>query len=192
MNISPETGILSCATYNPSPNQDERPANTVVDLLVIHCISLPPGVFGGSEVTQFFLNQLDVNQHRYFQTIGHLKVSSHLVIRRDGEVLQFVPFHKRAWHAGESSFQGRQKCNDFSIGIELEGLDTIPFTQRQYAQLIACTQAIRKLYPAITLDNIVGHADIAPGRKTDPGPLFEWQTYRDALSNPALYVDHTV
>jgi len=182
MKIDLKTGLLSNTPYHTSPNQDERPEKEEVNLLVIHNISLPPGVFGGSEIKDFFLNQLEVKQHHYFQQISHLKVSTHLLIQRDGKVIQFVPFHKRAWHAGESSFQGKNQCNDFSIGIELEGLDTIPYTQTQYQQLIGCTDAIMQAFPQIQLDQIVGHEDIAPGRKTDPGPQFDWQYYKSKLN----------
>lgn len=182
MKIDLKTGLLTDTLYHASPNHDDRPESEEVDLLVIHSISLPPGVFGGSEIKDFFLNQLDCDKHHFFKQISHLKVSSHLLIRRDGEIVQFVPFHKRAWHAGESFFRGREKCNDFSIGIELEGLDTIPYTQAQYQALVECTHAIMQGFPKIHLDQIVGHDEIAPGRKTDPGPQFDWQYYRNKLS----------
>lgn len=181
MKINTKTSLLQQASFYPSPNHDLRPDNEDVNLLVIHCISLPPGVFGGDDIKDFFLNRLDSSKHPFFKQIEQLKVSSHLVIKRDGEMMQFVPFDKRAWHAGESVFQGRAACNDFSIGIELEGLDTMPYTKAQYDALIDCTHAIRKLYPNISLDRIVGHEDIAPGRKTDPGPQFDWAYYRSRL-----------
>lgn len=181
MHIDSKTGLLSTAQYFASPNQDDRPEKEKVNLLVIHNISLPPNHFSGDDVKDFFLNQLNFAKHPSYQTISHLKVSSHLWIRRTGEILQFVPFHRRAWHAGESDFQGRKKCNDFSIGIELEGSDSVPFTEIQYKQLVACTHAIMQAYPAITPHSVVGHEDIAPGRKTDPGPLFDWLHYRSQL-----------
>lgn len=174
-------GIISQATYNPSPNWDERPSEHI-DLLVIHGISLPPGEFGGRFVHDLFANQLDPARHDYFKEIAHIKVSSHLFIDRLGELWQFVPFHKRAWHAGKSVFQGRENCNDFSIGIELEGTDTEPYTDAQYKTLTEATVAILETYPLISLDKIVGHSDIAPDRKTDPGSAFNWENYRKRLA----------
>lgn len=174
-------GQLNQAVFCPSPNFDERPSDQAIDLLVIHGISLPPGEFGGQAVRDLFTNQLDPNQHPYFKEIIHLKVSSHLFIRRQGEIWQFVPFDKRAWHAGQSSFLGKDRCNDYSIGIELEGTDEIPYTQAQYQTLAVCTQTLMKYYPQITLERIVGHSDIAPTRKTDPGMAFDWDHYRDLL-----------
>ncbi|MBI2791976.1 MAG: 1,6-anhydro-N-acetylmuramyl-L-alanine amidase AmpD [Gammaproteobacteria bacterium] len=170
-------GLLTGADYHPSPNFDERPPHQDISLLVIHNISLPPGEFAGDFVQAFFTNKLDTNQHPYFKEIGHLKVSSHLFIRRNGDVWQFVPFTKRAWHAGKSSFQGQSDCNNYSIGIELEGTDFIPYTEVQYEKLAQVTAAILAQYP-IKLENIVGHCDIAPIRKTDPGPSFDWQHYK--------------
>jgi AmpD protein len=176
LTINRATGLLKDAIYHPSPNFDERP-NQEISLLVIHNISLPPGEFKGDYVQAFFTNKLDVNHHPYFKEIGHLKVSSHLFIRRNGDVWQFVPFTKRAWHAGKSSFQGQTDCNNYSIGIELEGTDLIPYTQEQYEKLAHVTAAILAQYP-IKLENIVGHCDIAPIRKTDPGPSFDWLHYK--------------
>ena len=161
-----------------SPNCDERPAGCEISLLVIHNISLPPEEFSGDGVIEFFTNRLDPQAHPYYQTVCGLKVSAHFFIRRNGETIQFVPCEKRAWHAGESSWQGKTRCNDFSIGIELEGSDTAPFTDVQYDALIALTRALRKIYP---INDIAGHSDIAPGRKTDPGPCFDWVRYRTAL-----------
>ena len=161
-----------------SPNCDERPAGCEISLLVIHNISLPPEEFSGDGVIEFFTNRLDPQAHPYYQTVCGLKVSAHFFIRRNGETIQFVPCEKRAWHAGESSWQGKTRCNDFSIGIELEGSDTAPFTDVQYDALIALTRALRKIYP---INDIAGHSDIAPGRKTDPGPCFDWDRYRTAL-----------
>ncbi len=158
--------MLHNAEYVPSPNCNERPENTVIDMIVIHGISIPEGAYGNDNVIKLFQNRL--------KTMKDLKVSSHLYIRRDGEVIQFVPFDLRAWHAGESQFQGRKNCNDFSIGIELEGSDKEIYTEIQYKKLIDTIKRLKKLYPAITHERIVGHSDIAPGRKTDPGPFFEW------------------
>ena len=161
-----------------SPNHDDRPADAEIELLVIHAISLPPGEFGGAAIEQFFLNQLDVTQHPYFASIAYLKVSAHFLIRREGALVQFVSCAKRAWHAGESSWRGRSRCNDFSIGVELEGSDEATFTPAQYHRLVELTGAIQKTYP---IADIVGHSDIAPGRKTDPGTLFDWTTFRSRL-----------
>ncbi|RMG36680.1 MAG: 1,6-anhydro-N-acetylmuramyl-L-alanine amidase AmpD [Gammaproteobacteria bacterium] len=164
-----------------SPNFDDRPPQTTVDLLVIHNISLPPGRFGGEAVEAFFQNRLDPSAHPYFAEIAHLRVSAHLLVRRDGHAQQFVPLNRRAWHAGASCFEGRERCNDFSIGIELEGTDDQPFSDAQYDRLVELTRAIQARYPAITRDRITGHSDIAPGRKTDPGPCFDWQRYLSRL-----------
>ena len=157
---------------------DERPDELDVSLLVIHNISLPPGEFGGDDIANLFTGNLDAKKHPFFAEIDGLRVSAHCVIYRDGRIEQFVPFHKRAWHAGVSSFQGRPRCNDFSIGIELEGTDNEPFTIIQYQRLAELTLFIQQYYPRITLGRIVGHCDIAPGRKTDPGFAFNWQRYR--------------
>ena len=164
-----------------SPNFNLRPENTAINLLVIHNISLPPGEFGGGYVQQFFQNKLDASVHPYFATIAGLAVSAHLFIDRDGKVTQFVPFGARAWHAGSSSFAGVTNCNDYSIGIELEGTDDIPYTDAQYAALEKVSRQLLLTYPKLTLERITGHSDIAPGRKTDPGPSFDWQRYRNAL-----------
>ncbi len=170
-----DNGWLVAAQQVPSPNYDDRPANTVISLLVIHAISLPPGEFGGEDINRLFTNCLDPGAHPYFSEICHLQVSSHLLIRRSGEIVQYVPFDKRAWHAGESCYRGRENCNDFSIGIELEGTDEIAYEDIQYDVLQTVIAAIRNAYPHIGESDVVGHCDIAPGRKTDPGPLFEWQ-----------------
>ena len=148
---------------------------------MLHGISLPPGHFGGPEIEQLFTNVLDWDAHPYFAAIRGLEVSAHLLIRRDGEVIQYVPFSRRAWHAGDSCFDGRSACNDFSIGIELEGQDTEAYTARQYAQLAAVMQALVDAYPGLSLDRVAGHCDIAPGRKTDPGPAFDWSHYRGLM-----------
>jgi AmpD protein len=176
-----DAGRLSIARWMPSPNADERPAGIEPDLIVIHNISLPPGRFGGPWIEQLFLNQLDVGADPYFASIAELRVSAHLLIRRDGELLQFVALDQRAWHAGRSSFQGRPECNDYSIGIELEGTDQIGFSDAQYERLAEATALICAHYPAITADRITGHEHIAPGRKTDPGPAFDWQRYLSTL-----------
>ncbi len=173
--------LLHQAEYRPSDNWDERPAGGQVDLLVIHNISLPPGEFGGPWIDDLFMNRLDPDAHPYFREIEGLKVSCHLLIRRDGQLIQYVPLNRRAWHAGNSNFCGRESCNDFSIGIELEGSDDQPFTDAQYASLAQATRAIRRLYPAIGNDRITSHAAIAPGRKTDPGPCFDWPRYLASL-----------
>ncbi|GGF67017.1 1,6-anhydro-N-acetylmuramyl-L-alanine amidase AmpD [Alteromonas lipolytica] len=170
------------AVLKASPFCDDRPDESDVSVLVVHNISLPPGQFGTKGVEQLFTGTLDPDEHPFYAEIAHLKVSAHCVIRRDGTVEQYVPFNKRAWHAGVSSFQGRQKCNDFAIGIELEGTDDLPYTDAQYAALEAVSAQIISLYPAITLGRIVGHNDIAPGRKSDPGVVFNWAGYRQALS----------
>ena len=179
--VDPKSGKLSNSTYIESPNFNERPLDASINLLVIHGISLPPGEFGQKWIQSFFCNALDPSCHPYFETIVDLKVSSHLLIERDGTIWQFVPFSKRAWHAGLSVFEGRGNCNDFSIGVELEGTDDIPYTERQYHTLAAVTLAIMKAYPAITQERIVGHSDIAPDRKTDPGESFDWNYFRKLI-----------
>ena len=181
MHLDRSTGWFTDVTQCPSPNCNSRPDGAAVSLLVIHNISLPPGEFGSGKVQQFFQNALDPHEHPFFESIRTLKVSAHLFIERTGAVTQFVSLHDRAWHAGVSSFEGREGCNDFSIGIELEGTDTLPYTDAQYAALGTLTQAIRRLWPAITPQRIQGHADIAPTRKTDPGPAFDWMRYRNDL-----------
>jgi AmpD protein len=173
---------LDAVKHTPSPNFDARPTDCSIDLLVIHNISLPPGVFEGDDVEAFFLNQLHHSKHPFFEEIRELKVSSHLFIRRDGSAQQFVDLDNRAWHAGQSTWQGKERCNDFSIGIELEGTDDQTFTDAQYKTLIQLTLQIQQKYPDITNDRIVGHSDIAPDRKTDPGPHFDWSRYRQGLS----------
>lgn len=178
-------GRWSKARQIPSPNYNERPPGAVPTLLVIHNISLPPGEFGGGFVEDFFLNRLDRHAHAYFATIADLCVSSHCFIDRLGQVTQFVPFHLRAWHAGRSRFNGENECNDFSIGIELEGADTIPYTDAQYSMLVELTEVLMHEYPDISSDRIAGHSDIAPGRKTDPGPAFDWPRYLNELKTKA-------
>ncbi|TWI54359.1 AmpD protein [Pseudomonas duriflava] len=169
------------ARRSPSPNFNERPEGEVVSLLVIHNISLPPGQFGTGKVEAFFQNQLDCREHPFFQEIATLKVSAHFFIERDGCVVQFVSCNDRAWHAGVSCYGERAGCNDFSIGIELEGTDFEPYTNEQYKALVRLTQALRVQYPEITYERICGHSDIAPARKTDPGPFFEWARFLNEL-----------
>ncbi len=183
VDIDPRTGRLRRARWLPSPNHDERPDASDISLLVIHNISLPPDEFGGGWIDDLFLNRLDYEAHPYFDGLRELRVSAHCCIFRDGSVTQYVPFDKRAWHAGKSQFQGRERCNDFSIGIELEGCDTKPFTKAQYQRLLRVTRALRVAYPGLTNDRIVGHSDIAPGRKTDPGPYFDWVFFKDELGS---------
>lgn len=162
-----------------SPNQDARPRGTKITLLVVHSISLPPGEFGGDAIERLFTNRLDPSAHPYFKEIDGLKVSSHFLIRRDGELVQFVPVGRRAWHAGVSSWRGRERCNDFSIGVELEGTDDGPFTDAQYERLGDLVAALKAKHP---LRDIAAHSDVAPGRKTDPGPQFDWPRLLAALS----------
>jgi len=176
-----DDGLLEGTKFIASPNFDLRPFNTDIDLLVIHCISLPKGEFGNNHIAELFLNQLDFTKHPSFSSLIGLKVSAHLVIYRTGEIVQFVPFHLRAWHAGESCFQGKSNCNDFSVGIELEGTIDVNYTAIQYEKLIAVTQALCRKYTKITQERIVGHSDIASGRKADPGLLFNWQYYRQQV-----------
>lgn len=176
------TGRVTTARWCPSPNFGVRPDGAGISLLVVHNISLPPGQFGGDAIEQFFCNQLDASAHPYFETIVGMTVSSHLLIRRDGESVQFVSLLDRAWHAGRSCFHGEPECNDFSIGIELEGADDIPYTSAQYQTLVELSQMIMAAWPEITPERIAGHSDIAPGRKTDPGPAFNWPHYRQMLS----------
>ena len=173
MKIDPVSGLLNVAKYVPTQHCDARPPNTTIDLVVIHGISLPPAEWTTSFIEAFFCGRLNVSAHPYFATLAQLQVSAHLLIDRRGEIIQFVPFMLRAWHAGQSVFQGRSQCNDFSIGIELVGTDDIPYEPIQYQQLAKIIALLRVRYPAI-LDRVVGHSTIAPGRKTDPGLAFDW------------------
>lgn len=165
-------GFVPLAHYIESPNCDERPENTRITLAVVHGISLPPGEFGGPGIVDLFTNRLDPSGHPYYGSVADLRVSAHFLIRRDGELLQFVPCSKRAWHAGASTWRGRERCNDFSLGIELEGADAIPYASVQYRVL---ARLLKALYRRYRFRHVVGHSDIAPGRKTDPGPAFDWK-----------------
>jgi len=168
--VQPSIVIQHC----PSPNQDERPSGVQAELLVLHNISLPPGRFGGGAVVDFFLNRLDCSSHLFFDALKNVRVSAHFFVRRDGSLVQFVSTLARAWHAGASNFEGRTRCNDFSIGVELEGTDTLPYEDTQYRTLAVLTCALRSRHP---LRAVRGHEHIAPGRKTDPGPGFDWPRY---------------
>lgn len=184
--LNPHTGLLDQAKNIPSPYCDERSRPEDIALIVIHGISLPPGEFGGSAVIDFFTHHLNPDAHPYFKEIAHLKVSAHFFIRRTGELIQLVPVHKRAWHAGSSLFRDRAGCNDFSIGIELEGTDSLPYTAEQYEVLVKLCHLLKQSYVKITEDSIVGHSDISPGRKTDPGASFDWPRFKAALEKEDL------
>ena len=171
--------LIADIKFLESPNFNTRPIGTSINLLVIHSISLPPKVYGSNHIENFFLNKLDHSLDPFYEEIKGLKVSTHLLIKRDGEIIQFVPFNMRAWHAGESSFDGKDNCNDYSIGIELEGADDDDFEDIQYDKLCEVTIALQDEYKNITKENIKGHSDIAPGRKTDPGVFFNWDRYLD-------------
>jgi AmpD protein len=166
----------------PSPNFDARPSGCGIDLIVVHGISLPPGEFGGPHIERLFCNRLDPHAHDYFRAVTAVKVSAHLLIRRGGELVQFVALSERAWHAGESRFGDRVRCNDFSIGIELEGTDCTPYEDAQYERLGGVCRSLMHRWPAIGSDRVVGHSDIAPDRKTDPGPAFDWRLLRSLLA----------
>jgi len=181
--IGQHDGWLRAVRRVESPNADCRPAGVDAQLIVVHGISLPPGEFGGSAIDALFCNQLDPDAHPYYCEIASLEVSAHALIRRDGDITQYVPFHLRAWHAGQSSYQGREACNDFSVGIELEGCDTLPYEDAQYRSLSQLILALRRAYPTLATAPVVGHEHIAPGRKTDPGPTFNWQRLTDMISH---------
>jgi AmpD protein len=181
LRIDPRTGIVASARQVPSPNCDDRPPGAGIDLLVVHGISLPPGEFGGPFIDQLFQNRLDTSAHPSFAGLAGLRVSSHLLVRRDGELVQYVPLGRRAWHAGQSRFGSRTACNDFSIGIELEGADDVPYQPVQYVRLAALLTALSAALPSLAGAPVVGHSDIAPGRKTDPGPAFRWSQLRHWL-----------
>jgi AmpD protein len=186
LHIDSKTGLIPEARQEPSPNCDDRPEACEPDLIVVHGISLPPGQFGGPWIDRFFTNTLDSSEHPYFQTIADLHVSSHLLVRRDGELVQYVPLNKRAWHAGESCYENREQCNDFSIGIELEGVDTIAYTDEQYDVLCRVIASLQSAIDSLSNAPVVGHCDIAPERKTDPGPAFDWSRFRTQLATTSL------
>jgi len=179
--IDAATGLLAGARQVLSPNFDARPAGTPPTLVVVHGISLPPGEFGGPWIDRLFTGTLPADVHPYFKEIEGLRASAHALIRRDGQIVQYVPFGERAWHAGKSEYQGRSGCNDFSIGIELEGADGTPYSEAQYQALAALTAALFAAYPSLSSEAIAGHSDIAPGRKSDPWPTFDWPRFRALL-----------
>ncbi len=181
LKIEPATGLLAGIRQVLSPHFDARPSGVVPELIIIHGISLPAGEFGGPWIDRLFTGGLPPHAHPSFPAIGRLRVSAHTLIRRDGTIVQYVPFGQRAWHAGQSHYRGRAACNDFSVGIELEGTDHIPYTDSQYEQLGVLVEALLEAYPSLSSDHIVGHSDVAPGRKTDPGPAFEWERLRSHL-----------
>lgn len=182
MQVDIESGLLRGARQVASPNYDSRPAGVEADLIVVHGISLPPGEFGGPWIDHLFTNTLPAEVHPYFTEVCSLHVSSHLVVKRDGTVTQYVRFTDRAWHAGKSMYQDREACNDFSVGVELEGTDTLPYETAQYGALAQVVAALCAAYPRLSPDRLVGHSDIAPGRKTDPGPAFDWQLARSLIA----------
>ena len=182
LQVDLESGLMRGATQIVSPNYDSRPPGVEADLIVVHGISLPPGEFGGPWIDRLFTHTLPAEMHPYFTEVGSLRVSSHLVVKRDGAVTQYVKFTERAWHAGKSNYQGRDACNDFSVGVDLVGTDTLPYEAAQYAALAKVVAALCTAYPRLSPDRLVGHSDIAPGRKTDPGPSFDWQLARRLIS----------
>lgn len=182
LQIDAATGLIGGVRQVLSPHCDARPSGAAIDLIVVHGISLPPGEFGGPWIDRLFTGCLPADAHPYFREIAGLRVSSHALIRRTGEIVQYVPFERRAWHAGASQYHGRSNCNDFSIGIELEGTDELPYTEAQYQQLAALIEALLASYPALSRDRLVGHSEIAPGRKSDPGPAFDWARLRGLLA----------
>lgn len=179
--VESKSGKIVDGSFIASPNFDSRDAGMLPELIVVHGISLPPRQFGGEAISQLFTNRLDPKADPYFEEIKGLKVSAHAVIRRDGEIVQYVPFHKRAWHAGLSEFEGRSRCNDFSIGIEMEGTDQTCYTAYQYAALAQLIKSLWAAYPSLKTHQVVGHNEIAPGRKTDPGPYFQWDSLKRLL-----------
>ena len=185
MKVDLESGLMRGARQIASPNHDSRPAGVQADLIVVHGISLPPGEYGGPWIDRLFTNTLPADVHPYFAEIGALRVSSHLVVMRDGAITQYVRFTDRAWHAGKSIFEGRAACNDFSVGVELEGTDTQPYTAAQYDSLAKAVAALCAAYPRLSPARLVGHSDIAPGRKTDPGPAFDWPRARRLIAEAA-------
>ncbi len=179
--IDPGTGLIVGARQVLSPHFDHRPPGIRPELLVVHGISLPPGEFGGAWIDRLFTGTLPADAHPYFREIAAQRVSAHALIDRDGRIVQYVPLNERAWHAGQSSYRGRAACNDFSIGVELEGTDDIPYADGQYRALAALSAALLAAYPSLSAQAIAGHGDISPGRKTDPGPSFDWVRFRGLL-----------
>lgn len=191
MQVDLESGMLRGVAQIASPNCDARPPGVEPDLIVVHGISLPPGEFGGQWIERLFTNTLPCDAHPYFAELGPLRVSSHLTVRRDGAVTQYVKFTERAWHAGKSSFEGREACNDYSIGIELEGTDTLAYDDAQYRVLGRVIAALCAAYPTLSPDRVVGHSDVAPGRKTDPGPAFDWPHARRLIARACAPLKRT-
>jgi N-acetyl-anhydromuramoyl-L-alanine amidase len=183
LQVDLKTGLMREARQVASPNCDSRPVGVEADLIVIHGISLPPGEFGGPWIERLFTNSLPAEIHPYFAEVAALRVSSHLVVQRDGALTQYVSFADRAWHAGQSSYEGREACNDFSVGVELEGADTLPYEATQYDVLAEAVAALCAAYPRLSAQRLVGHSDIAPGRKTDPGPAFDWPRARRLIAS---------
>lgn len=181
LKIEPATGLLAGIRQVLSPFHDARPMGVLPELIVVHGISMPPGEFGGPWIDRLFTGNLPPDAHPFFKETSKLRVSAHALIQRDGTIVQYVPFGQRAWHAGQSHYRGRAGCNDFSIGIELEGTGEVPYTEAQYNQLAALVEVLLATYPSLSIDHIAGHSDIAPGRKTDPGPSFEWERWRSIL-----------
>jgi len=181
LKIEPATGLTAGVRQVLSPHFDARPTGVLPELIIIHGISLPPGEFGGPWIDQMFTGGLSCDAHPYFRDLAGKRLSAHAMIRREGTIIQYVPFGQRAWHAGQSHYRGRAACNDFSIGIELEGTDNTPYTDNQYEQLGALVDALLITYSSLSSDHIVGHSDVAPGRKTDPGPSFDWERWRSIL-----------
>lgn len=186
IHIDTASGLIREARQAPSPNFDDRPAGCCAELIIVHGISLPPGEFGGDGIDRLFTNTIDPEAHPYFREIVDLRVSSHLLIRRDGELVQYVSLIRRAWHAGASCYRDREKCNDYSIGIELEGTDEIPYTDEQYEVLGSVVHALRSAFSSLTDAPVVGHCDVAAGRKTDPGPAFDWLRLFAQLETPGV------
>jgi AmpD protein len=184
VHIDPATGLLAGVRQVLTPFLDDRPGAVQPDLIIIHGISMPPGEFGGPWIVRLFTGNLPPDAHPFFRAVAGLRVSSHVLVRRRGELVQYVPFHRRAWHAGVSEYQGRAGCNDFSIGIELEGTDELGYAEAQYETLAALIGALIATYPTLSRERLAGHSDVAPGRKTDPGPAFSWERLREKLARP--------
>jgi N-acetyl-anhydromuramoyl-L-alanine amidase len=182
LRIDVESGLMQGVRQIASPNRDLRPPGVEADLIVVHGISLPPGEYGGAWIDRLFTNTLPAEVHPYFAEVCSIRVSSHVVVGRDGAVTQYVKFTERAWHAGKSIYQGREACNDFSVGIELEGTDTTPYEAAQYEALARVVAALCATYPRLSPDRLAGHSDISPGRKTDPGPAFDWPRARRLIA----------